>query len=60
MITFVKNDIPFCRVREEGLEALAVEIQLGNGRSFTCTNIYWPPTLPTAMRTSPFKDRKGF
>ena len=50
LITFVRKDIPFRRVeafrpgvREEGLEALAVEIRLGKGRSFTCTNVYRPP-----------------
>ena len=46
----MRKDIPFRKVeafrpgvREQGLEALAVEIRLGKGKSFTCTNVYRPP-----------------
>ena len=47
LITFVRRDIPFLKVeaflpgvREQELEALAVEKRLGKGKFFTCTNVY--------------------
>ena len=46
----MRKDIPFRKVealrpgvRDHELEALAVEIRLGKGKSFTCTNVYRPP-----------------
>ena len=49
LLTFVKEDIPFRLVKayqgngDEGLEALAVEIQLSHGGRFTLVNVYRPP-----------------